>query len=122
MLHFTFGTPASFHLTLSEMSTLDAPVYLLVFTRCAVGRTVAVVLSPEASDNRSQEFALDVDTVLADCEPGQYTYHVYEQTDINNTDPAQAVGLLEHGIMHLHPETPFAFTQPATATAYTLPA
>lgn len=122
MLHFTFGSAATFHLTLSERVTLASPQFLFVFTRRVPGRTAAVVLSPESSSARSDEFALDVDAVLAGCEPGQYTYHVYEQESISNTDPAAAGALLEQGVMHLHPETPFAFTQPATATSYTVPA
>lgn len=119
MLHFTFGTPATFQLTLSELVTLESPFFLFVFKRRVPGRTLALVLSPESSTDRSDEFALDVDALFAGFETGQYTYDVYEQDNILNTDPANAGVRLEQGVMHLHPATPFAFTMRDAATSYT---
>lgn len=122
MLHFTRGAAASFHLTLSELVTLTAPQFLFVFDSRTPGHRVALVLSPEVSDTRRDEFALDVEQHFAGLPLGQYTYRVYEQNSIDNIDPAQSGALVEHGIMHLHPATPFAFVQPSPVTAYTQPA
>lgn len=120
MLHFTFGTPATFNLTLSELATLNTSLYLFVFKRRIPGSEVSVLLSPETSDERSESFALDVDAVFAGQRPGQYTFDVYEQADTSSNTPNGSP--IESGVMHLHPQTPFAFTERETSTSYTVPA
>lgn len=118
MLHFTFGEPAAFHLTLSELTTLESPFYLFVFERRVPGQTVSFVASPDESTLRSDSFAVDVDAQFAGCDPGQYSYKVYEQESEDNTDPALAVAEVEHGVMQLHPEVNFSYISRNAAATF----
>lgn len=118
MLHFTFGEPAAFHLTLAELTTLDDPYYLFVFERRVPGRTVSFITTPDSSTQRSDAFILDVDTLFDGCETGQYSYHVYEQESAENLDPLLSAGEVEHGVMQLHPEVNFAYVTRQLQTIY----
>ena len=118
MLHFTFGEPAAFHLTLQELTTLEDPKYLFVFERRVPGRTVAFVAAPDSSTDRSDAFVIDVVTLFEGAETGQYTYHVYEQESEDNLDPDLATGEVEHGVMQLHPEVNFAYITRQSQTIF----
>lgn len=121
MLHFTFGATATVYLTLMETATLTSPYFLFAFTCRVPDDVVTAVLTPVAITDRSERFDINVDTVFAGCDPGQYTYVVYEQASSSNTDPTAAGKELERGIVQLHPEDAFAFTQRTTTTHFIQP-
>lgn len=118
MLHFTFGEPAAFFLTLSELATIDNPYYLFVFERRVPGQSVAVVLQPDLSTDRIDSFALDVDAAFDGCDTGQYSYKVYEQESDTNTDPDNTGTEVEHGVMQLHPQVNFEYITRELATTF----
>lgn len=121
VLHFTLGSQADFFLTLQELVTLPAPHFLFVFTQRAVNETVAAVLAPAESTERADAFSLDVDSLFAGKDCGQWEYIVREQDSAGNTDPAAAGAVVERGIMELHPATSLTISQPEQTTEFVQP-
>lgn len=117
MLHFTFGEPAAFHLTLSELGEIENPYYLFIFERRVPGQTVSFIAQPDESTLRSDAFVIETDVLFAGCDPGQYSYKVYEQESDENLDPANATEV-EHGVMQLHPEVNFSYFSRNAAATY----
>ncbi len=97
---------------------MDDPKYLFVFDRRVPGRTVSFITTPDESTARSDSFIIDVDALFEGCETGQYSYRVYEQESDENLDPSLATGLVEHGVMQLHPEVNFAYIARQMQTIY----
>ena len=97
---------------------MDDPKYLFVFDRRVPGRTVSFITVPDESTSRSDSFILDVDALFDGAETGQYSYRVYEQESEENLDPSLSAGLVEHGVMQLHPEVNFAYIARQMQTIY----
>jgi hypothetical protein len=121
VLHFTLGSYVTFFLTLQESVSIETPYFLFVFTQRAVNRTVAAVLAPQESTERADKFSLQVDSLFAGQDCGQWAYQVYEQDSSTNTDPASAGALLESGVMHLHAETGLEIAEPEQNTQFIQP-
>lgn len=115
MIHLTKGNTEAVILTLTEMQTLAAPNYLFRFVHRATNAEVSFVLLNAADislhKTRYNKFSIDVDSHFANSEHGQWDYFIYEQYSTTNTDPDEAVGLLEEGIMQLKESTVFTYTQ-----------
>ena len=118
-------TEAVLILTLTELATLTAPNYLLVFTHVTTGDVVALVKlnTDDLSDfpQRYNEFQIDPSDLFDGYQTGEWYYKVYEQASASNTDPALSGAVLEDGKMILERDPAFSFTeydQPQTFKAY----
>lgn len=115
MIHLTKGNTETVYLTLKEKQTLAAPNFLFRFVHRATNVEVKFV-KLYASDvsnykDRFDQFSIVVNTHFANSESGQWDYYIYEQTSTTNTNPANATGLLEEGIMQLNDATSFTYTK-----------
>jgi len=115
MIHLTKATTQTVYLTLKEKQTLSAPNYLFRFVHRATNAEVKFV-KLNASDSstykdRYNAFSIVVNTHFANSESGQYDYYIYEQTSTSNTNPANATGIVETGVMQLAESTSFAYTK-----------
>lgn len=115
MIHLTKGNTETVYLTLKEKQTLAAPNFLFRFVHRATNVEVKFV-KLYASDvsnykDRFDQFSIVVNTHFANSESGQWDYFIYEQTSTTNTNPANATGLLEQGIMQLADATAFTYTK-----------
>jgi hypothetical protein len=68
--------------------------------------------------DRFNQFGLDTNTYFANAESGEWEYYIYEQTSTTNTNPANATGLLETGIMRLSDSTSFSYTKYQTSNTF----
>lgn len=109
MVHLHFDSTATVFLTLGENVTLTSPKYLFVFTRRIAGSSFAAVLTPTESNERYERFDIDVSTLFAGKDPGQWQYEVFEQESDDNLDPEQATGSLEKGIAIVHAAAAFTY-------------
>lgn len=108
MLVYTIGTNTDTYITLTESTTLVAPYYLFIFENIStkVQYTVIVNSTSDLSEypERYNRFAIDVATLFATAQAGQYLYDVYEQASAVNTNPT-GLNLVETGRMLLKPAT-----------------
>ena len=93
------------YLTLTEKQTIALPNYLFRFVNRSTNEELKFVLI-NAKDvslfkERYNKFSIVTDKYFANKLIGQYTYYVYEQTSISNTDIEGKV-LLESGVMMLN--------------------
>lgn len=105
MIHFTKNTSSGIVVTLTERQTLTTPNYLFWFKSRGTNQIVAFVML-NATDTsphkeRYNQFSIDVDIHFADSPEGDWEYEIYEQTSTTNTNPDNALTLLETGIMRL---------------------
>ncbi|OOQ57144.1 hypothetical protein [Mucilaginibacter pedocola] len=124
MLELTAGQQSEkIIVTLTELTTLEAPHYLFVFTHVATKQVVAVVMGADESPypDRYNQFDINTATYFAGMPVGEWHYTAYQQDNPTNTNPAFTAGEVEFGKMRLSSETDFEFTQyhqPATYKAY----
>jgi len=115
MIYLTKGATSQIILTLKEKQTLSSPNYLFVFTHRGSNIEVKFVLlnnqDTSAFKDRFNEFSIVTNTHFATQDSGEYEYEIYEQTSANNTNPANATGLIETGIMRLNDSSTFSFTK-----------
>lgn len=104
-------------LTLQESVSITSPYFLFVFTSRA-GEEVKAVIERTDTNDRSDKFIIDVSTLFDGKDEGQWGYIVYEQGSDSNTDVIQTGAELERGIVQLHPETAFAYTQRTATTQF----
>jgi hypothetical protein len=108
MLLYTIGQAKDTCVTLTESTTLTNPYYLFVFTNVAT-KVVYKVIVNSASDlspypERYNLYSIDVSTLFATAQAGQYSYEVYEQASSTNTN-ITGLNLVECGKMKLLPST-----------------
>lgn len=84
-----------FALTLTELSTLVNPIYLLVFV-CDMTRDVQAIVLPDMSNRKGRYNLFELSGTFFNNE-GWHSYTVYEQESEDNTDPAQTTGIVERG-------------------------
>jgi len=115
MIYLSKGATSQIILTLKEKQTLSSPNYLFVFTHRGSNIEVKFVLlnnqDTSAFKDRFNEFSIVTNTHFATQDSGEYEYEIYEQTSANNTNPANATGLIETGIMRLNDSSTFSFTK-----------
>lgn len=115
MIYLTKGATSQIILTLKEKQTLSSPNYLFVFTHRGSNIEVKFVIlnnqDTSAFKDRFNEFSIVTNTHFATEDSGEYEYEIYEQTSANNTNPANATGLIETGIMRLNDSSTFSFTK-----------
>ena len=104
MLLYTIGQEKDTCVTLTESTTLTNPYYLFVFTNVAT-KVVYKVIVNSTSDlspypERYNLYSIDVSTLFATAQAGQYSYEVYEQASSTNTD-ITGLNLVECGKMKL---------------------
>lgn len=115
MIYLTKGATSQIILTLKEKQTLSAPNYLFVFTHRGSNIQVKFVLlnnaDTSAFKDRFNQFSIVTNTYFNNQDSGEWEYEIYEQTSPTNTNPANATGLLETGIMRLSESTSFTYTK-----------
>lgn len=115
-------TAASLILTLKEKVTLTSPNYLFIITHVLTKNVVRFVklFSDEESlfTSRYNQFTIDPSSVFAGQEIGEWHYNIYQQSSIDNTDPALAEGLLENGKLILDRATEFEFPKYDSSTCF----
>lgn len=112
-------------LTLTELVTIPAPIFLFAFTHVVTKDLVAFVkgLVDDQSDypDRYNQFTIDPSALFDGAQPGEWHYQVFQQTNPNNLIPANADSLLESGKLILDRAGGFAFTlydSPTTFKTY----
>lgn len=115
MIYLTKGATSQIILTLKEKQTLSAPNYLFVFTHRGSNIEVKFVLlnnaDTSAFKDRFNQFSIVTNTYFNNQDSGEWEYEIYEQTSPTNTNPTNATGLLETGIMRLSESTSFTYTK-----------
>lgn len=115
MIYLTKGATSQIILTLKEKQTLSAPNYLFVFTHRGSNIEVKFVLlnnqDTSAFKDRFNQFSIVTNTYFGTQDSGEWEYQIYEQTSTTNTNPANATGLIETGIMRLSESTSFTYTK-----------
>ena len=106
--------------TLTELTTLDSPFYLFVFTHVLTKRVVAWVAGSDESSypQRYNKFEINTTTVFADEPNGEWHYIAYQQSNDTNTNPALADGEVENGKMILTTGAELEYTKYNSATSY----
>jgi hypothetical protein len=100
MLQFSQSdTNVNIIVTLQELTSLNAPNYLFVFTHVTTKQVVAFVKlnnqDLSAYPNRYNEFNLNPLAIFST--PGEWHYRVYEQASSSNIDPALSGAVIERG-------------------------
>lgn len=115
MIYLTKGATSQIILTLKEKQTLSAPNYLFVFTHRGSNIEVKFVLlnnqDTSTYKDRFNQFSIVTNTYFGTQDSGEWEYQIYEQTSTTNTNPANATGLIETGIMRLNESTSFTYTK-----------
>lgn len=115
MIYLTKGATSQIILTLKEKQTLSAPNYLFVFTHRGSNIEVKFVIlnaaDTSAFKDRFNQFSIVTNTYFGSQDSGEWQYQIYEQTSTTNTNPANATGLVETGIMRLSESTSFTYTK-----------
>jgi len=115
MIYLTKGATSQIILTLKEKQTLSAPNYLFVFTHRGSNIEVKFVIlnaaDTSAFKDRFNQFSIVTNTYFGTQDSGEWEYQIYEQTSTTNTNPANATGLIETGIMRLSESTSFTYTK-----------
>jgi hypothetical protein len=115
MIYLTKGATSQIILTLKEKQTLLAPNYLFVFTHRGSNIEVKFVIlnaaDTSAFKDRFNQFSIVTNTYFGSQDSGEWEYQIYEQTSTTNTNPANATGLVETGIMRLSESTSFTYTK-----------
>ena len=115
MIYLTKGATSQIILTLKEKQTLSAPNYLFVFTHRGSNIEVKFVIlnaaDTSAFKDRFNQFSIVTNTYFGTQDSGEWEYQIYEQTSTTNTNPANATGLVETGIMRLNESTSFTYTK-----------
>lgn len=115
MIYLTKGATSQIILTLKEKQTLSAPNYLFVFTHRGSNIEVKFVVLNAADTSsfkdRFNQFSIVTNTYFGTQDSGEWEYQIYEQTSTTNTNPANATGLVETGIMRLSESTSFTYTK-----------
>ena len=115
MIYLTKGATSQIILTLKEKQTLSAPNYLFVLTHRGSNIEVKFVIlnaaDTSAFKDRFNQFSIVTNTYFGTQDSGEWEYQIYEQTSTTNTNPANATGLVETGIMRLSESTSFTYTK-----------
>lgn len=115
MIYLTKDATSQIILTLKEKQTLSAPNYLFVFTHRGSNIEVKFVIlnadDTSAYKDRFNQFSIVTNTYFGSQDSGEWEYQIYEQTSTTNTNPANATGLVETGIMRLSESTSFTYTK-----------
>ncbi len=115
MIYLTKGATSQIILTLKEKQTLSAPNYLFVFTHRGSNIEIKFVIlnaaDTSAFKDRFNQFSIVTNTYFGSQDSGEWEYQIYEQTSTTNTNPANATGLVETGIMRLSESTSFTYTK-----------
>ena len=114
MIHLIKGQVNKIILTLSEKATLTSPNWLFYFKSRNTNETVAFVILNNADLSTYQErfnaFNITVSSYFTGKLPGEWSYHIYEQTSTSNLIPSQATSMLESGQASLNDTSQFSFT------------
>lgn len=106
MIQLTKGQSADVIVTATEKVTLADPYFLFVFTNpetdIVVKKVFATADDQSPFPTRYNDFTIDVDTLFAGKQEGQWQYQIFEQDNAENTDVTATVGLLETGMMQLN--------------------
>lgn len=112
-------TTADLILTLTELVSLPAPVFLFVFTHVLTKDVVAFIgTDTSLFTSRYNEFNINPSVVFANKQPGEWHYIIYEQSSLTNLDPLLTGAALEYGKMILDRDPAFSFTKYDTPTTY----
>jgi len=100
-------------LTLTELSTLQTPYYLFVFTHVTTKDTVSFIKSTDDDfsnyPERYNEYDINPSELFAGKDVGEWHYKVYEQSSSTNTDIANTIGIVEEGKLLLERDIEFSF-------------
>lgn len=122
MIYLTKGQTSDVIVTLTEKQTLAAPNYLFYFINRSSNDVVSFVklFSDDISayKERYNKFSINAASYFNSKLSGEWTYYIYEQASTTNTDPTQATGLLETGILRVDESTAFEFTEYETNNTF----
>lgn len=122
MIYLVKGQTNQVVLTLKEKQTLTSPNYLFRFVHRGLNTEVKFVVlnnaDTSAYKDRFNQFSLVTNTYFSTAESGEWEYYIYEQTSTTNTNPANATGLLETGIMRLTDSASFSYTKYQTSNTF----
>jgi len=114
MIYLNKGQTNTIIFTLREKQTLASPNYLFIFTHRGSNIKRSFVLLQAANisphKERYDEFSVVTNTYFQNYDSGEWEYQIYEQTSTTNTNPDNATGILETGIMRLNDANAFSFT------------
>lgn len=114
MIYFNKGETNTIIFTLKEKQTLSSPNYLFVFKHRGsnIVRSFVLLQANNISPHKERydEFSLVTNTYFQTYDSGEWEYQIYEQTSTTNTNPDNATGILETGLMRLNDATAFEFT------------
>lgn len=122
MIYLTKGDTSEIILTLKEKQTLASPNYLFRFIHRSLNTEVRFVILNAADTSehkdRFNQFSIVTNDYFETKEAGEWEYYIYEQVSNSNTNPSNATGLLEQGIMRLNDSTTFSFTKYQTSNTF----
>lgn len=99
MLIIRKGQSNTLRLTLNEKCNLTLPHFLFVFKNAVNGQELRMILADTSSfTERYNKFAF-VEPTTAEMLEGFWSYDVYEQESASNTDPLEALDLVETGVL-----------------------
>ena len=114
MIYFNKGETNTIIFTLKEKQTLSSPNYLFVFKHRGsnIVRSSVLLQANNISPHKERydEFSVVTNTYFHTYDSGEWEYQIYEQTSTTNTNPDNATGILETGLMRLNDATAFEFT------------
>lgn len=106
--------------TLTELTTIESPFYLFVFTHVLTKQVIAFIAGADESTHpeRYNQFDIDTAVVFEDAPNGEWHYVAYQQDNDENTNPALTDGEVENGKMVLTTGAELEYTQYNSDTTY----
>ena len=122
MLQLTQGqTDEKIVVTLTELSTLNDPYFLFVFTHVTTKAVVNIIVSDAQDESdypeRFNQFTIDTNALFNNQLTGEWLYTAYEQSSPTNTETT-GLNVLENGKLRLYPSSQFSYTQYNSSTTY----
>ena len=113
MLTITKGETKFWYLTLTEKTTISDPTYLFSITHRLTNTTTNFILTDvSAYTERYNKFSV-IEGTTFDVDTGEFSYRVYAQTSLSNTDPDDADELVEQGMLKVNNlESPTVYYTP----------
>ena len=103
MLKIQRNQQSTLIVTVTELQTLAAPIWLFEFTHQQSFETVTCILDNISMGiARYDEFVITDGVDLVFPYNGEYTYRIWEQDSDTNLDPLQAHSLCEEGLAHVY--------------------
>lgn len=100
MIHITKGIDQTILFTGSDLSVLENPNFLFIFT--SSNEKVIKFVKPNISNTKRYNEVSITKNLFKKGEPGTWRYIIREQESETNTDISLSGGIIEQGFMYLH--------------------